>query len=217
MTRRLTTILVLVLTAAACGHRPAPAQTPATQVSSDSGGALVPVGLGQLNQDVITLRLKLPNLEIRFTPLDERVTRLLANDGYQSLDGMRTRNQAAIDSVVARQGLRRPGLVLVSFFGLAPNTSFDPSLLLLVDSRNRPVRPAGFVPLSASFSAQRLDVRDQAMGIVIYETVIPVTEPFTLTYLDASTDEWQRRLSRFDRERARIQAKATNAPAPGTP
>lgn len=216
MTRRLTMILALVLAAAACGPRSAPAQTPTPGTSLDTSGALVPAGLGQLNQDVITLRLKLPNLEIRFTPLDERVTRLLANDGYQSLTQMRIRNQAAIDSVIARQGLRRPGLVLVSFFGLAPNTSFDPSLLIL-DSRNRLVRPAGFVPLSASFSAQRLDARDQAMGIVIYEDAIPVTEPFTLTYLDASTDEWQRRLTRFDRERARIQAKATNAPGQGEP
>ncbi len=214
MTRRLTMTLALVIAATACGPRSAPAQAPTPDASPDTAGALVPAGLGQLNQDIITIRLKLPNLEIRFTPLDERVTRLLANDGYQSLTQMRMRNQEAIDSVIARQGLRRPGLVLVAFFGLAPNTSFDPSLLIL-DSRNRIVRPAGFVPLSASFSAQRLDARDQAMGIVIYEDAIPVTEPFTLTYLDASTDEWQRRLTRFDRERARIQAKATSVPTPG--
>lgn len=214
MTRRLTMTLALMIAATACGPRSAPAQTPTPDSSPDTAGALVPVGLGQLNQDIITIRLKLPNLEIRFTPLDERVTRLLANDGYQSLSQMRLRNQEAIDSVIARQGLRRPGLVLVSFFGLAPNTAFDPSLLIL-DSRNRIVRPAGFVPLSASFSAQRLDARDQAMGIMIYEDAIPVTEPFTLTYLDASTDEWQRRLTRFDRERARIQAKATSAPTSG--
>lgn len=214
MTRRSVTLFALVLSAAACGPRTAPAQSPG--VAPDTSDALVPVGLGQLNQDIITIRLKLTNLEIRFTPLDERVTRLLANDGYQSLGMMQSRNQTAIDSVVTRNGLRRPGLVLVTFFGLAPNTGFDPSLLIL-NSRNRLLRPAGFIPLSASFSAQRLDARDQAMGIVLYEDLIPVTEPFTLTYLDASTDEWERRLTRFDRERARIQAKATNDPARGTP
>lgn len=216
MTLRLPVILALALAATACGPRTAPAQTPAPETLPDTIGALVPAGLGQLNQDVITLRLKLQNLEIRFTPLDERVTRLLANDAYQSLTLMRTRNQPEIDSVVTRQGLRRPGLVLVSFFGLAPNTSFDPSLVIL-NSRNRLVRPAGFIPLSASFSAQRLDARDQAMGIVIYEDAIPVTEPFLLTYLDASTDEWQRRLTRFDRERARIHTQTTNTPEPGQP
>lgn len=210
MNRSSTLLFSVIVAATACRPHRAPAQSP-PPLPADTVGALVAAGLGQLNQDVITLRLRLPTLEIRFTPLDERVTRLLAKDGYQSLTQLRVRNQAALDSVISRQALRRPGLVLVSFFGLAPNTSFDPALLML-DSRNRILRPVGFVPLSPSFSAQRLNARDQAMGIVLYEDPIPVTEPFTLTYLDASTDDWQQRLTRFDRERARIQAKATQSP-----
>lgn len=209
MIRSATWHLAFLGTAAACAPDTAPAQSPTT-VPADTAGAIIPAGFGQLNQDVITLKLRLPALEIRFTPLDERVLRLLSNDGYQSLTQLRERNRRAIDSITTRMGEARPGLVLVSFFGLAPNASFDPSVLMF-ESRNRIYRPIGFLALSANFSAHRLDAREQAMGIVLYGEPIPVTEPFTVQYFEASTDEWQRRLTRFERERARIQASAANA------
>ncbi len=205
-------LALLLLAAAACGPRAMPAQRPAA-ASSDSTQALVPAGLGQLNQDVVTIRLRSRDLEIRFTPLDERVLRLLANDAYQSLSLLVDRNRPAIDSIAAQQGVRHPGLVLVSFFALAPNTAFDPNLLS-IDARGRVFRPSGFVPLSAAWGAQRLDVRTQAMGLALFRDALPVTEPFVVSYLDASTDDWGKRLIRFDRERARIQAKSSTDPTP---
>jgi hypothetical protein len=198
---------------AACGPRPAPAQTPTPAPAADSTQALVPAGLGQLNQDVVTIRLRSSNLEIRFTPLDERIIRLLANDAYRSLSSLVDRNRAQIDSIATRQGIHQPGLVLVSFFALAPGTAFDPNLLSL-DARGRVFRPVAFVPLTASWGAQRLDVRTQAMGLALFRDALPVTEPFVVGYLDASTDDWGKRLTRFDRERARIQAKASDSSLP---
>ncbi|MCA9722000.1 MAG: hypothetical protein KC489_06290, partial [Gemmatimonadetes bacterium] len=124
--------------------------------------------------------------------------------------------QATIDSLAAVEGIRRPGLALITFFALAPNTPFDPNLVLLT-TRNRLLRPSAFIPLSASFSAQRLEVRTQAMGLYLFEDIIPVTEPFSIGYLGSTTDEWERRLTRFDRERARILGKVKQAPTSGTP
>ncbi len=195
--------LGLILAVTACGPRPAPAQDPVPALDS-----VLPEGRGQLAQEVITLQLRSDNLEIRFTPLDERVTRLLAPDAWRSLQQLVERYHPQIDSVARRSGIREPGLVLVSYYALAPDTRFDPHLLT-VASHNRILRPVAILPLSASFSAQQLDIRQQAMGLYIFDERIPVTEPFGIEYLSASSREWERRLPRFDRERARIQSRAS--------
>lgn len=197
--------VLLLLIGAACAPRTVPAQVPA--VADSAQRAFVPIGHGQLPQDAITLLLRSGELDIRFTPLDERVTRLLTADGYQALQQLLARHQVEIDSVTRRLGIRTPGLVLVTFFARSATTRFDPQLLSF-SSRNRLQRPGAIVPLSPSFSNQQLDVGRQAMGIYIYEEPLPVTEPFLVEYLDASTNDWERRLTRFERERARIQSRA---------
>lgn len=202
--------LMLAVATAACANHPAPAQEPSTTDGDQS--ALVVPGHGQLKQDVITISLHSGTLDLRFTPLDERVTRLLAPDAYQSLQVLLNRQGSAIDSVQNRLGIRSPGLALVSFYGLAPNSRFDPQLVTLT-VHNRQIQPAAVVPITGSFSGHQLDTRDQATGLFIFDEPIPVTEPFTVGYLDASSDDWERRLNRFDRERARIRAKA-GSPAP---
>lgn len=202
-------LVVMLLMLAACAPRAVPAQGSAVADST-----LVPAGHGQLPQDAITLVLRSGDLDIRFTPLDERVTRLLSSDGYQALQQMISRHRIPIDSAMVRLGIRNPGMVLVAFFARASDTRFDPQLIN-VSSRNRLLRPGAVVPLSPSFSNQQLGVGEQAMGLYLFEEPIPVTEPFSVEYLDASTADWERRLPRFDRERARIQSRA--GAGPGTP
>jgi hypothetical protein len=195
----------LLATITACAPRAVPAQQPSTP--DTTRGGLVPTGHGQLSQDVITLLMRSGELEIRFTPLDERVTRLLAPDAWQSLQALVARHKVQIDSATVRLGIRNPGLVLVAYFALAPDTRFDPQLLT-ISSRNRLLRTAAVLPLSPAFSNQQLDVGAQAMGLYIFDEPVPVTEPFSVSYRDATSHEWERRLSRFDRERARIQSRA---------
>lgn len=43
--------------------------------------------------------------------------------------------------------------------------------------------------------------------LLLFEEPLPVTEPFIVEYLDARNGEWERRLPRLDRERARILAR----------
>lgn len=189
---------------AACAPRTAAGQDPAP---ADSGNAeLVPPGHGQLTQDAITLILRSGSLEIRFTPLDERVTRLLSNDNWESLRNLVASNRERIDSAAARHSIRRPGIAMVAFFGIRSDARFDPQLLT-ISSRSRLLRPAAVVPLSASFSAQQLDAGAQAMGLFLFDDELPVVEPFSLEYLDATSNDWERRLSRFDRERGRILSR----------
>ncbi len=168
----------------------------------------LPAGKGQLSLESITLRLTAGNLEISFVPLDERVLRLLQRDTYQGIERMLASEQTQIDSAARASGVTDPGVALVSFHGLAPNTSFDPSLLTIV-FHGQQFRPEAWVPLSATFSNQRLDIRQQVQALFIYRRDIPVQEAFSLSYLASSTDDWERRLPRFDLERTRIGTART--------
>lgn len=205
--------LALILALTACGASRAPAQVSppvASAADSSSDPALPPAGFGQFNQDVITLRLRSGSLEIRVVPLDERVLRLLSNDGYNSLRALVAGQQARIDSIARRAGVQEPGIALVTFFASTPNTRFDPQLLNIT-VRNRLLRPIGVIPLSPAMSAQQLDIRDQATGLFLMEELIPVTEPFVVGYLGDRADDWDRRLGRLDAERGRIRVRAQGA------
>ncbi|MEO5800237.1 MAG: hypothetical protein ABIZ70_04745 [Gemmatimonadales bacterium] len=194
-------VLILGITLLAL---PACARAQVTAAASrDTSSTDIQPGYGQLNQDVITLRLRTGTLEVRFVPLEERLLRVLAPDAYQSLHLLLQAHRKKIDSIASARGVRDPGVALVSFHSLAPSTRFDPALLT-VSLHSQQYRPIATVPLSPTFSNQQLDVREQASGLFIYERELPLHEPFTVTYLDGTNEEWERRLSRLDSERARI-------------
>jgi len=61
--------------------------TPASPAAAQDGardvdGGLPPAGYGSLSQSDLALRLRNDEIEIRFVPLDQRVTRLLAGDAF---------------------------------------------------------------------------------------------------------------------------------------
>lgn len=181
---------------------------------ADGDPPRVPSGLGQLGQDEITLRLRSGPLEIRLVPLDERVTRLLSPDSERALLALLESRRAVVDSLAGRHAVRRVGVVLVTFFAHADNTGFDPRSILL-RARSLAAQPVATVPLSAAFSGQVIDRRQQAMGLLLFEEPIPVTEPFIVEYRDARNEEWERRLPRLDRERTRILARLGAEGTPG--
>ncbi len=207
-----TMMALLLVTACACAPRTAPAQVAADTATAGE----LPIGQGQLSQDNITVRLRAGTLDIRVVPLDQRVLRLLSNDGYAALNGLVASQRRRIDSIAASRGVRRPGLALVSFHSLAPATRFDPQVLSLA-LRNRLYRPIGVLSMTPSFSSQQLDAGGAATGIFIYEEELPVTEPFTLSYLDAATDDWERRLPRLETERGRILGTGRRSPDTARP
>jgi hypothetical protein len=212
--------LILLLGAVACASPAAPITPSAVAqgTSTDSMASQLPIGQGRLNQDVLTLRVGTGSLDIRFVPLEESVMRLLSQDGYRALSTMISDQRAMLDSLSLRRGVREPGLALVTFYGLAPNTRFDPQLLT-VSLRNQLYRPVAILPLSPSFSNQQLDVRGQATAIFVFERPLPVLEPFTVSYLTSTTSEWERKLPRLNAERSRIlgRAKAVADSGSGTP
>ncbi len=167
----------------------------------------VPPGFGSLSQNDLALRVRNEDLEIRFIPLDPRVIPLLARDAYQSLRALVETHRRGIDSVASRSGVAQPGLALVSFFGQRPDVRFDPQTLTLL-IRNRVFRPLGFIPLTPKFTSQQLNVREQASAIYLFEETIPVEDSFTLSYAELQSEDWQRKQSLLDQERARVSARA---------
>jgi hypothetical protein len=171
----------------------------------------LPPGYGTLSQNDLALRVRNDDLEIRFIPLDPRVTRLLARDAYQSILGLVEKNRRGIDSVASRAGVSQPGLALVSFFGLRPEARFDAQTLTLL-IRNRVFRPIGTIPLTPRFTSGQLGVRDQASAVYIFEESIPVDDSFTLSYGALTSDDWQDKQPTLNRERARVAARAREQP-----
>lgn len=183
------------------------------------GDVLPPPGYGSLSQNDLALRVRNDEIEVRFVPLDQRVTRLLARDSYESLESLVRSRRGAIDSVAGTYGLGRPGLALVTFFGQRTGVRFDPQTLTLL-VRNRIFRPLGVVPFTPRFSSQQLNVRDQVSGIYVFEEELPVNDSFSFSYEGLTSEDWQNKQRALDRERARVAARSRSdrpdsAPAPG--
>ena len=164
------------------------------------------VSYGTLNQNDLALRMRNDEVEIRFVPLDPKVTRLLANDAFQSLRSLVETRRRAIDSVASRAGVSEPGLALVSFFGVREASRFDPQTLT-VRVRNRALQPLGVIPIDARFNSQQLNVREQASAIYLFEEDLPVDDAFSLSYGALVSEDWQTKQPVIDRERARVSAR----------
>jgi hypothetical protein len=173
------------------------------------GGAdqLPPAGYGSLTQNDLALRVRNADIDVRFVPLDERVTRLLAKDSYESLRSLVHTRRPSIDSVARLSGVGQPGLALVTFFGQRAGARYDPQTLLVV-VRNQVLRPLGIIPFSPRFTSQQLDVRDQVSAIYLYEEQLPVNDSFSISYGGLASDDWQGKQRALDRERAQVAARA---------
>jgi hypothetical protein len=178
-------------------------------IQAQGQGALDPLpppGFGSLRQSDLALHVRNDELEVRLVPLDQRVTRLLALDAYQSLESLVHSRRASIDSVAKMYGISSPGLALVTFFAGREGARFDPSTLSLV-IRNRELRPRGIVPLSPRFTSQQLNVREQVSAIFLFEELLPVNDDFTFEYRGLGSESWHDKQRTLERERGRATAR----------
>lgn len=197
---RWTAIGVVVALAATVGSARA-------QSAADSARDLPPAGYGTLRQDDIAVLLSTPLVQIRVLPLDERVIRLLTNDSYNALHGLKELKRTPIATTAAQYGVTDPSLFVVTFFGLQPRAEFVPEDLT-ISSRNRFFRPIGIVPLSSRWGDRQLNQRETATAVYIFESGISVLESFTVTYEGASNSSWESVLRKLDAERAAVLARA---------
>jgi hypothetical protein len=212
--RALAVVVTLIGFATACasGTPTASGQgTPAPISDDTTGRASVPVGFGTLRQDDIAIRLELQGLIVRAIPLDESLIRLLTPDSYRALRELQESNKLAIAAVTRRTGGRSPDLWYVSFYGVQPDVSFSP-MELVITSSGRDFRALEVLPLSSGFGEQRLKQRETQSAIYLFDEAIDLDQPLSVTFQNTRDDSWEQVLTRVERERALVRARASRPP-----
>ena len=181
-----------------------------TPISDDTTGrASVPVGYGTLRQDDIAIRMELPGLIVRAIPLEENLIRLLTPDSYRALRELQESNKQSIAAVTRRTGGRSPDLWYVSFYGVLPDVHFSP-MELVITSSGRDFRPLEVIPLSSGFGEQRLKQREAQSAIYLFDEAIDLDQPLSVTFQNVRDDTWEQVLTRIERERALVRARASH-------
>jgi hypothetical protein len=181
-------------------------------ISDDTiGRAYIPVGYGTLRQDDIAIRIELQGLIVRAIPLDENLIRLLTPDSYRALRDLQESNKQAIAAVTRRTGGRAPDLWYVSFFGVEPDVHFSP-MELVITSSGRDFRALEVLPLSSGFGEQRLKQRETQSAIYLFDEAIDLDQPLSVTFQTVRSEDWEQILTRVERERALVRARASRPP-----
>jgi hypothetical protein len=201
----------VALSACAGGAQTAVGQESAlTPITDDTTGrASVPVGYGTLRQDDIAIRMELPGLIVRAIPLEENLIRLLTPDSYRALRELQESNKQSIAAVTRRTGGRAPDLWYVSFYGVQPDVHFSP-MELVITSSGRDFRPLEIIPLSTGFGEQRLRQREAQSAIYLFDEAIDLDQPLSVAFQNARDDTWDQILTRVERERALVRARASH-------
>ena len=210
LTRQALVVGAIAIVVACAGGTATPAQEGfLTPISDDTiGRANVPVGFGTLRQDDIAIRMELQGLIVRAIPLDENLIRLLSVDSYHALRDLQESNKKAIAAVTRRTGGRSPDLWYVSFYGVEPDVHFSP-MELVITSSGRDFRPLEVLPLSSGFGEQRLTQRETQSAIYLFDDAIDLDQPLTVTFQNVRNEDWQDILTRVERERALVRARAS--------
>lgn len=200
---------VLFTMACASGTPTASGQGGLAPISDDTTGrANVPVGYGTLRQDEIAIRLELQGLIVRAIPLDENLIRLLTPDSYRALRELQESSKQSIAAVTRRTGGRSPDLWYVSFYGVQPDVHFSP-MELVITSAGRDFRALEVLPLSSGFGEQRLRQRETQSAIYLFDDNIELDQPLTVTFQNVRNNMWEQILTRVERERALVRARAS--------
>ena len=220
--RRALLMASLVCAAACASSAPAPASTaaaPRTGARADTAASrqrsaadtvpgLPPPGFGTLRQDDISLKLSVSNLQVRATPLDESIIRLLSPDSYRALSELKRSKSEAIAAVARRNAVRDLSLWYVSFFAVEQGeTRFSPREFIITNV-GRDFRPLDILPITPGFGEQRLRQNGRQDGLYVFDGQLDVQQPLTVSYETARNDSWGQMLPQIERERALVKSRA---------
>ncbi len=175
------------------------------------GTDLPPAGFGTLKQDQVAVIITTPNLAVRLLPLDEHVIRLLAPDSYASLHAWAQSKASAIAAAAQDAGRDSVEAFFVTFYALQPQVTFVPDQVS-IQSLGSYYRPLAILPLSPLWNDARLDQRQQASAIYLFEPSIPVSQTFTVFYGDQNSATFDNSLALLQSERARVLVRAAQQP-----
>lgn len=206
-------VVAIVVGACASGLPPVDDAHPGAVIApadDTTGKGSVPPGYGTLRQDELAIRLELQGLIVRAIPLDESLIRLLTADSYRALRELQESNKESIAAVTRRRGGQAPDLWYVSFYGVAPDIHFSP-MELIITSSGRNFRALEVIPLSSGFGEQRLRQRETQSALYLYDEEVDLDQPLTVTFQDQQSASWEQILTRIERERALVRARASRS------
>jgi hypothetical protein len=180
----------------------------------DTAPGLVPAGFGTLRQDDLSLRLRSASLQVRATPLDESIIRLLSPDSYRAMSELRRSKSDAIALVARRNGAREVSVWYVSFFAVEQGeTRFSPREFIITNV-GRDFRPLDVIPLTPGFGEQRLRQNGRQDALYVFDGQLDVQQPLSVSYATERNDEWTAILPLIERERSLVKSRASAGRAP---
>ena len=219
-------VAIATVGAAACGGAATPtagtsapgpvtADTAARRVRADTLPGLFPAGYGTFKQEDLSLRLRSSSLQVRATPLDESIIRLMSPDSYRALSELKRSKQDAIAAVARRNAaVRELSLWYVSFFAVERGeTRFSPREFIITNV-GRDFRPLEIIPLTPGFGEQRLRQNGRQDAIYVFDGQLDAQQPLSVAYETARNDEWANMLPLIERERALVRSRAAAGRSP---
>ncbi len=181
---------------------------------ADTTPGLVPAGFGTLRQDDLSLRITSSSLQVRASPLDESIIRLLSPDSYRAMSELRRSKSEAIALVAQRNGARDVSIWYVSFFAVERGeTRFSPREFIITNV-GREFRPLDVLPLTPGFGEQRLRQNGRQDALYVFDGQLDVQQPLSVSYATERNDDWSRILPLIERERSLVRSRASAGRAP---
>jgi hypothetical protein len=185
-----------------------------TRNPTDTIPGLLPAGFGTLRQDDISLRLTIASLQVRATPLDESIIRVLSPDSYRAMSQLKRSKTDAIAAVARRTAVRELSIWYVSFFAVERGeTRFSPREFIITNV-GRDFRPLEVIPLTPGFGEQRLQQNQRQDALYVFDGQLDVQQPLTVSYETSRNDGWADVLPVIERERNAVKSRAAARRAP---
>jgi len=179
-----------------------------TRTATDTVPGLVPAGYGTFKQEDLSLRLRSSSLQVRATPLDESIIRLLSPDSYRAMSELKRSKQDAIAAVARRNAVRELSVWYVSFFAVERGeTRFSPREFIITNV-GRDFRPLDVIPLTPGFGEQRLKQNGRQDALYVFDGQLDPQQPLSVSYETARNDDWATVLPLIERERALVRGRA---------
>jgi hypothetical protein len=80
---------------------------------------------------------------------------------------------------------------------------------LVITSSGRDFRALEVIPLSSGFGEQRLRQRETQSALYLFDEDIDLDQPLGVTFQNVRSDAWEQILTRIERERALVRARAS--------
>jgi hypothetical protein len=183
----------------------APQSPPSLPAVRPDSGDLIPVGLGHLKQDEISIKLDLTSLTVTLLPVEESVIRVVAPDSYRTLHKLVMDKAPDIERGARVHGLRERHVWMVRFVGLAAGAVFNPGDVTITQS-GREFRPLEIYPLSTRFGS-RLNVTETQSALYLFDDGLDVAQPLTVAMGAVQSTDWEGISRVIEREKAAIRGR----------